>query len=89
MLKGLARVNSIIMSDAWTDQKSEILVNSQSGAMFVRGIDGSSYIKTGLKIFDLLESFVQEIGEENALQGFSDNASNYVFARKNVISTSI
>jgi hypothetical protein len=34
--------------------------------MFVRNIDGSSYMKTtDLKIFDLLESFVQEIGEEN------------------------
>lgn len=33
--------------------------------MFVRNIDGSSYMKTDLKIFDLLESFVLEIGEEN------------------------
>jgi len=57
--------------------------------MFVRSIDGSSYMKTGLKIFDLLESFVQEIGGENVLQGFSDNGSNYVLARKNVISTDI
>ena len=77
------------MSDAFTDQKSRILVNSPSEALFVRSIDGSSYLKTGLKIFDLLESFVQESGEENILQGFSDNGSNYVLVGKCVITTNI
>ncbi|XP_058784907.1 uncharacterized protein LOC131659787 [Vicia villosa] len=58
------------------------MVNTPSGSMFVRSIDGSSYMKTGLKIFELLDSFVQEIGEENVMQVLSDNGSNYVLAGK-------
>lgn len=59
------------MSDARTNSKSKTLVNfmanTPSGSMFARSIDGWRYMKTELKIFELLASFVQEIGEENVV----------------------
>jgi hypothetical protein len=77
------------MSDAWTDRKPRtlinFLVNSPSGTVFSKSVDGSSYMKTGLKIFELLDSFVQDVGAENVVQVVSDNGSNYVLAGKNVI----
>ncbi|KAK4259931.1 hypothetical protein QN277_006209 [Acacia crassicarpa] len=75
-----------IMSDAWTDKKNRTLinfmVNSPSGTMFVRSVDASSYMKTGEKIFQLLDDFVEEIGEKNVVQVVTDNGSNYVLAGK-------
>lgn len=35
-------------------------------------------MKTGLKIIDLLDSFISEICEENAVQVDSDSGRNYV-----------
>ncbi|KAH1198220.1 hypothetical protein GmHk_18G051832 [Glycine max] len=43
-------------------------------------VDASEYMKTGQKIFDLLDSFVEEIGEKNVIQVVTDNRSNYVLA---------
>ncbi|XP_025984520.1 uncharacterized protein [Glycine max] len=37
-------------------------------------------MKTGQKIFELLDSFVEEIGEKNVIQVVTDNGSNYVLA---------
>ncbi|KAK4283950.1 hypothetical protein QN277_000847 [Acacia crassicarpa] len=75
-----------IMSDAWTDKKNRTLinfmVNSPSGTMFVRSVDASSYMKTGEKVFQLLDDFVEEIGEKNVVQVVTDNGSNYVLAGK-------
>jgi hypothetical protein len=93
MLKGIEfernQYGCSIMSDAWTDRKSRtlinFLVNSPSGTVFSKSVDGSSYMKTGLKIFELLDSFVQDVGAENVVQVVSDNGSNYVLAGKNVI----
>jgi len=60
-----------IMSDAWTDRKQRclinILVNSPTRLMFVKSIDGSNFLKTGEKIFEMLDSLVEEIGEENVV----------------------
>lgn len=43
------------MSDAWTDRKNRTLINFSVncllGSMFVKNVDGSSYMKTGAKIF--------------------------------------
>ena len=90
MLKGQEeeRVNfgCSIMSDAWTDKKNRTLinfmVNSPSGTMFVKSVDAFAYMKTGEKIFELLDAFVEEIGEKNVVQVVSDNGSNYVLAGK-------
>ncbi|XP_020222646.1 uncharacterized protein LOC109805096 isoform X2 [Cajanus cajan] len=75
-----------IMSDGWTDRKSRtlinFLVNSSMGTMFVKSVDASEYTKTGEKVFELLNSFVEEIGEKNVVQVVTDNGSNYVMAGK-------
>ena len=75
-----------IMSDAWTDRKQRclinFLVNSSAGTMFIKSIDGSNFVKTGEKLFELLDSIVEEIGEEKIVQVITDNGSNYVLAGK-------
>jgi len=75
-----------IMSDAWTDQKQRCLINflvsSLVGTMFVKSIDGSNFVKTGEKLFEKLNSLVEEIREENFVQVITDNWSNYVLAGK-------
>ncbi|KAG4976360.1 hypothetical protein JHK86_035834 [Glycine max] len=42
-------------------------------------------MKTGQKIFELLDSFVGEIGEKNVIQVVMDNGSNYVLIGENSI----
>ncbi|KAK4285022.1 hypothetical protein QN277_001773 [Acacia crassicarpa] len=75
-----------IMSDEWTDRKNRtlinFLVNSPSGSMFVKSVDASSYVKSGAKLFELLDNFVEEIGEKNVVQVVTDNGSNYVLVDK-------
>ena len=51
----------------------------------MRSVDASEYMKTGQKIFELLDSFVEEIGEKNVIQVVTDNGSNYVLAGENSI----
>ncbi|XP_004499250.1 uncharacterized protein [Cicer arietinum] len=74
------------MSDGWTDRKNRtltnFLVNSTVGTMFVKSIDVSSYTKTRIKILELLNNFVEEIGEQNIVQVVTDNESNYVLVSK-------
>ncbi|KAK4271022.1 hypothetical protein QN277_019778 [Acacia crassicarpa] len=50
--------------------------------MFVKSVDASSYVKSGPKLFELLDNFVEEIGEKNVVQVVTDNGSNYVLAGK-------
>ncbi|KAL5147672.1 Trafficking protein particle complex subunit 3 [Glycine soja] len=75
-----------IMSDAWTDRKQRciinFLINSQAGTMFLKSVDGSDFVKTGEKLFELLDAIVEEVGEENVVQVVTDNGSNYVLAGK-------
>ena len=44
-------------------------------------IDASSMVKTRKKLFELLDSWVEEVGEANVVQVIIDNASNCVAAR--------
>ncbi|CAL9108574.1 unnamed protein product [Musa textilis] len=71
-----------IMSDAWTDRKHRsiinFMVNYSLGTMFVKSIDNSSFVKSGDKIYDLLDKFVEEIGEQIVVQVITNNTSNYV-----------
>ena len=57
-----------IMSDGWTDRKGRtlinFLVNCPAGTMFVRSVDASDYAKTGEKLAELLDTFIEEIGEK-------------------------
>ena len=72
------------MSDGWTDRKERSLVNffvnSSRWTMFMKSINASSMVKTGEKLFALLDSWVEEVGEVNVVQVITDNASNYVAA---------
>ena len=74
------------MSDGWTSRTNKtlinFLVNCPFGTMFVKSIDASSFMKTREKTFELLDTFVEQIGEANVVQVVSDNVSNYVLAGK-------
>ncbi|RVW75243.1 hypothetical protein CK203_047186 [Vitis vinifera] len=50
------------------------------GTMFMQSIDASSMIKTGEKMFELLDKWVEQVGEENVIQVITDNHSSYVMA---------
>ncbi|XP_019451828.1 PREDICTED: uncharacterized protein LOC109353927 [Lupinus angustifolius] len=50
--------------------------------MFIKSMDGSDFVKTGDKIFELLDAVVEEVGEENIMQVIIDNVSNYVLPGK-------
>ncbi|KAI7728266.1 hypothetical protein M8C21_020908 [Ambrosia artemisiifolia] len=73
-----------IMSDGWTDRRHRtlinFLVNSSKRTVFMESIDASSYAKTGEKLFDLLDKFVERIGEANVVQVITDNRSNFKLA---------
>jgi hypothetical protein len=84
--KEQAKYGCSIMADGWTDTKGRtlinFLVNSSAGTMFVKSVDASAYMKTGQKVYELLDSFVEEVGEKNVVQLVTDNGSNYVLAGK-------
>ena len=65
------------MSDGWTSRTNRtlinFLVNCSSGTMFVKSIDASSFMKIGEKTFELLDAFVDQIGEANVVQVVSSN----------------
>ena len=73
-----------IMSDGWTDRKEKtlvnFLVNCSKGTMFMQSIDASSMIKTGEKMFELLDKWVEQVSKENVIQVITDNHSSYVKA---------
>ncbi|RDX70318.1 hypothetical protein CR513_50457, partial [Mucuna pruriens] len=73
-----------IMSHGWTNRKNRMLinflVNYSMETMFVKSIDASKFMKTEDKVYELLNSFVEEIGEKNVIQVVTDNESNYVMA---------
>ena len=54
------------------------LLNSSRGTMFMKSIDASSMVKMGEKLFQLVDSLVEEVGEANVVQVITDNASNFV-----------
>ncbi|KAL4365105.1 hypothetical protein AHAS_Ahas07G0072800 [Arachis hypogaea] len=56
--------------------------NEKTGATFLKSIDASDYVKTGEKLFELLDDVVEEIDEHNVVQVVTDNGSNYVLAGK-------
>ena len=72
------------MSDGWTDNRersiTNFLVNSPKGTIFLKSIDISDISKNAENLFQLLDSLVQEIGEENVVQVATDSALAYVSA---------
>ncbi|XP_050255037.1 uncharacterized protein LOC126700916 [Quercus robur] len=75
-----------ITFDGWTSRTNRTLINffmnCPSGTMFVKSIDASFFMKIGEKTFELLDAFVEQIGEANVVQVVLDNGSNYVLAGK-------
>ena len=73
-----------IMLDGWTDRKRRtlvnFLVNCFKGTMFMESINPSSMIKTGDKIFELLDKWVDQVGEENVVQVITGSHSSYKMA---------
>lgn len=73
-----------IMSDGWTDGKgrtiTNFLVNSPMGTIFLKSVDTSAISNDGINLFKLLDSIVDEVGEENVVQVITDCASAYVKA---------
>jgi hypothetical protein len=68
-----------IMTDAWTDRKGRgvmnLVVHSSHGVLFLDSVDCSGDRKDGKYIFDLVDRYIEEIGEEHVVQVVTDNAS--------------
>ncbi|WOL10273.1 hypothetical protein Cni_G19027 [Canna indica] len=83
------KTGCILMLDGWTDEKNKCLinslVNSLRGTVFIKSIDASGSIKDAGKMFELFDSMVDEIGEENVVQVVFDSASALVAAGKKLI----
>lgn len=59
------------MPDTWTDRRQRSIINffinCSLGTMFVKSIDASSFMKYEVKIFELLDMFVEKIKEQNVV----------------------
>ncbi|GMP32949.1 hypothetical protein CsSME_00006479 [Camellia sinensis var. sinensis] len=81
-----AKYGCSIMCDGWTDRKHRtlinFLVNCPKRTMFLESIDASSYSKDANKIFNLLDKFVDKIGEANVVQIVTDSAAANVLVGK-------
>jgi len=66
-----------IMTDGWTSKKRRtiinFLVNSPKGTVILKSIDASAISKTTEKVFEMMDSIVEEVGEENVIQVVTDN----------------
>src|SRR5436189_6058990 len=64
-----AQYGCSIMCDGWTDKRERtllnFLVNCPRGTMFVESVDASEYSKTGEKLYELLNKFVDKIDKGN------------------------
>ncbi|XP_058010208.1 uncharacterized protein LOC110670461 [Hevea brasiliensis] len=81
-----AKYGCSIVADGWTDKKQRtlinFLVNSPKGTVFMESVYASEYSKTGNKMYDLLNRFVERVEEANVVQVVTDNASNCVLVGK-------
>ncbi|RWR88638.1 hypothetical protein CKAN_01766500 [Cinnamomum micranthum f. kanehirae] len=73
-----------LMTDGWTDGKNRsitnFLVNSPRGTVFIKSVDTSSICKNAQNMFELIDSVVEEIGEEHVVQVVTDSAAALVKA---------
>ena len=73
-----------LMCGGWTDGSgwslTNFLVNSPRGIVFLKSIDTSDVIKNAIRLFELLDGVVEEIGEENVLQEVTDSTLALVAA---------
>ncbi|KAK4423205.1 hypothetical protein Salat_1903300 [Sesamum alatum] len=79
-----AKYGCSLMVDGWSDRKQRRLinfvVNGLKGTKFIEYVDGSSYVHTGAKMFDLLDKYVQLVGDKDVIQVVTDSASAKVLA---------
>lgn len=79
-----AKYGCSIMADGWTDKRGRtlinFLVNCPKGTMFLESVDASAYSKDGQKMYELLDIFVEGIGEPNVVQIVTDSAAANVLA---------
>ena len=54
--------------------------------MFIKSIDASSMIKTGEKMFELLNKWVDQVGKENVVQVIINGHTSYKMAGNNTTS---
>ncbi|XP_025801428.1 uncharacterized protein LOC112880916 [Panicum hallii] len=68
-----------IMTDAWTHRKGRgvmnLVVHSAHGVCFLDSVDCSGEKKDGKYIFELVDRYIEDIGEKNIVQVVTDNAS--------------
>ncbi|XP_066161970.1 uncharacterized protein [Oryza sativa Japonica Group] len=68
-----------IMTDAWTDRKGRgvmnLVVHSAHGVLFLDSVECSGDKKDGKYIFELVDRYIEEIGEQHVVQVVTDNAS--------------
>jgi hypothetical protein len=66
-----------VMSEGWIDGKGRsilnFLVNCPRGTMFIESIDAFAYVKDAQLLCELLDSFIQEIGPQYAVQFMNDD----------------
>lgn len=58
------------------------MVNCLAGALFLKLVDASDFVNTGEKLFELLDSIIDEVREENVVQVITNNDNNYVSVGK-------
>ncbi|XP_028073406.1 uncharacterized protein LOC114275551 [Camellia sinensis] len=73
-----------LMADGWKDKRNRalinFLVNCPRGSMFIESVDASNLSKDANKMFELLDNFVERIGEANVVQVVTNSASTNVLA---------
>ncbi|KAK2635563.1 hypothetical protein Ddye_030355 [Dipteronia dyeriana] len=58
-------------------QLLNFLVNNLYGTVFLKSVDASDVVKDATLLFELLDSVVEDVGEDLVIQVVMDNASNY------------
>jgi hypothetical protein len=75
-----------VMTDGWTDMRGRglmnIVVHCSYGVCFLDSVDASADKKSGKYIFELVDTAIQNVGEENVVQVVTDNARPNEMASK-------
>ncbi|XP_039127035.1 uncharacterized protein LOC120263231 [Dioscorea cayenensis subsp. rotundata] len=81
-----ANCGCTIMGDGWTDQRQRTLINFlvyyPTGKSFVKSVDTSDILKDATNLCNLLMEIIEWVGPDNVVHLVTDNASNYVAARR-------
>lgn len=72
-----------LMFDGWTNHREQSIINffikSTARTIFLELVDASKYSKIVVKLFELLDTQIKKIEEQNILQVVTDSHSSYVF----------